>query len=135
MEQQPTAAERRLIERELIAREEVRAKRRKYFRVLFVVGVTSSVTAAFCQAFGVGGLLSVLLRLGSLACLLLYTEFLTIPRTFSQDMDPRWHLNPWREALQRVGSDGRMTQGIILLVIYPVCRMIFGFVSYGFGFR
>jgi hypothetical protein len=135
MEQQLTSAERRLIERELIAREEVQAKRRKYFRFLFVVGLTSSVIAAFCRAFRIGGILPALLGVGSLVCVLLYSEFLTVPRTFSQDMSPGWHLNPWQEALQRMGADGRLIQGIIMLAIYPVSLMLFSFVSLGFGSR
>ncbi len=135
MERQLTSAERRLIERELIAREEVQAKRRKYFRAVFVVGISSAVAAAFFREFRIFGFLPVLLGLCSIICLLLYTEFLTVPRAFSQDIDPRWHLNPWSEALQRMGSDGRLISGIIMLTIYPVSRIIFTFVAFGFGFR
>jgi hypothetical protein len=56
-------------------------------------------------------------------------KFLTIPQTFAQDADPAWHLNPWQEALQRLGADGRQVQGIILLAIFPIARLLFSFLA------
>lgn len=124
-----TRLEKLLIERELIPREETRIRRKAFFGRLFFAGVTATLVSTFIRAFFGGGLWPVLLFLVWSICTLLYTEFLTIPKTFAKDADPTWHLNPWQEALQRLGADGRQIQGIILLAIFPVARLLFSFLA------
>jgi hypothetical protein len=135
MERRLTSLERRQIERELIAREEVQLKRKRYFHFIFVVGITSAVLAAFFRVFRISSLIAPLLGVVALVCVLIYSGFLTAPRKFSQDMSPGWHLNRWPEAFQRMSSDGRLIQGLIMLAIYPFCLLFFSLVSSAFGFR
>lgn len=122
-----TRQEKLLLERELIAREETRVRRKTFFERLFFVGISAALASAFLGAFFGKGLWPALLGLVWGICTLLYTEFLTVPHTFAKDADLTWHLNPWQEALQRLGADGRQIQGIILLAIFPVARLLFSF--------
>ena len=111
-------------------RQETREKRRRFFGIVFIIGVSSAFGA--CIAYVAREpWLSWLLGMGWFLSVAIYSEFLTIPRTFMQDMDLRWHLNPWQEALQRLAADNRKTQGIILLAIFPILRMIGAFISFG----
>ena len=135
MDRQLTREEKALMRREFFARDEVQAKRRGYFRKIFFIGVPAATISSAMIEFRFGGLVGPSLFVVWLLCTFLYTDFLTIPRTFSQDMDPRWHLNPWQESLQRLASENRQIQGIVILTIYPICRGVFSFIAFGFGIR
>jgi hypothetical protein len=124
-----TRQEKLLIERELIALEETRVRRKTFFGRLFFVGISAALASAFLGAFFGRGLWAALFVLVWGICTLLYTEFLTIPQTFAKDANLTWHLNPWQEALQRLGADGRQVQGIILLAIFPTARLLFSFLA------
>jgi hypothetical protein len=126
-----THAETRLVVREFMARQEVRERRKRFFRIVFVVGIGSAIAAGILSCFVRRSLGSGLFGLSWAGSCLLYTEFLTIPQTYMQDMDLRWHLNPWQEALQRLADDDRQTQGIVLLTVFPVLQMVASFVYFG----
>lgn len=124
-----TRQEKLLIERELIAREETRVRRKTLFGRVFFVGISAALASGFLGAFFGRGLWPIFLFLVWCICTLLYTECLTIPQTFAKDADLTWHLNPWQEALQCLGADGRQIQGIILLAVFPIARLLFSFIA------
>jgi hypothetical protein len=128
MDRPLTHAEVRLAVRELIQREDTRGKRRRFFRAVFTMGVASAVAGAVIACLVRRSPWQALFGLGWLCSMLLYTEFLIIPRTFMQDMDLRWHMNPWEEALSRLAEDGRQIRGVIILTIYPVLLLVASFV-------
>jgi len=130
MNRELTSQEKLLIEREFVAREETREKRRLYFSRVFWIGVPAEIVSAFMREFHIGGVIQLFLGLTGLICLLLYTEFLIIPGTFAKDMDLRWHLNPWKDALQRLSAEDRHIHGIIFLASYPLSRMLFSFIAF-----
>ena len=119
-----TKAEKQLIERELISREHVRVRRKKFFDAIFWVGLAFLVLAAVSPVFLGKSLVPHFFRFGYLLCLFLYIEAVTIPRTFSQDIDPQWHLNPWQDILQRLSSEDRQIKAIILLAAPFALRVI-----------
>lgn len=124
-----TPEEKRLIEREFIAREERRGKRRAYFARVFWVGLAAEVGFAFLHAFRLAGPWSLLLGIAGMVCVLLYTGFLPVPRTFAEDLSAGWHLNPWRDTLLRLSAEDRHVRGIILLVAYPLSRAAFELIA------
>ena len=124
-----TREDKRLIEREFIARENVRLKRRLFFDRVFSIGLIAGIASpALAEIFGRNPASS-LLGLTWVICTLLYTEFLTIPRTFSKDMDPQWHFNPWREALERLSSEDRQIKALILLAARLAVKMVSLFIA------
>jgi hypothetical protein len=124
-------SEARLVVREWMERQDIREKRRKFFNSIFVVGVGAAIGAGIIAAVVQRNLWLGLLVLIWVGSTLMYTEFLTIPRTFMQDMDLRWHLNPWQEALERLSDDNRLVRGIVLLTAYPVLRETGVFIYWG----
>jgi hypothetical protein len=123
-----TPLESRFAVREALANVDTRERRAAFFRKVFVVGVGCAVGAGVVSCFYKRSVLLGLFALCWLISVVIYTECLTIPRTFMQDMDLRWHLNPWQEALQRLAADNRQTQGILLLIALPILRMLGTFV-------
>jgi hypothetical protein len=118
--------ERLLIERELIAKEAVRERRRLFFGKIFWIGVSVGGLSGFIRGFSERERwISALFALGYVICASIYTEFIGLPRSFMQDADIRWHLNPWEEMLSRIKDEQRLNRTVVLLFV-PVMSMIAG---------
>ena len=48
-------------------------------------------------------------------CLLIYVGGQIFPLSFSKDIDPSWHLNPWKDALSRLSEGRKLTEAVALL--------------------
>ncbi|HZP61456.1 MAG TPA: hypothetical protein VFB27_14125 [Opitutaceae bacterium] len=128
MQHQLTPEEKQLVEQEFVARQELAARRRSFARRVFVVGLATGLSAAALHEFHIPTLVSPLLGIVWLVCILIYVGMGVFPATFAKDMDLRWHLNPWQEALQHL-SEGRTQAEAIALLAGPILgRMLFAFV-------
>ena len=132
MNRQLSPQEKQLIEREFVARQEAAAKRRSLARKVFLVGILAGVGAAALREFRVDTILTPLLWIVWVICLLAYIGVGVFPSSFSKDMDPRWHLNPWQEALQNLSEGKTQLEAIALPAGPMVARMVFLFLYFGF---
>jgi hypothetical protein len=124
--------EKRLVEREFVARQEAAARRRSFARRLFLIGLSAGLGAAALREFHVGTIATTLLRIVWVICILGYVGVGVFPASFSKDIDPRWHLNPWQEALQNLSEGRTQFEAIALLAGPLVARMLFSFLYLGF---
>lgn len=129
--QRPTPKERRIVEREFEARQEVAAKRRRFACGVAIVGLVAGVVAAALREFHVHTAFSLLLLFIWLICIVTYVGVGVLPGSFSKDMDPRWHLNPWQEALGNLSQGKTQTEAIALLAGPVLARMLFSFLYFG----
>ncbi|PTY03014.1 hypothetical protein DB347_22730 [Opitutaceae bacterium EW11] len=132
MERGLSPEEKRLVEREFIARQEVAARRRVLYRRVFIVGIVAAVLAAALREFRVPTLITPALGFLWLACLLAYAGLAAFPSTFVRDLDFRWHSNPWQEALNSLASGKTQFEAIALLVSPYLGRLLFSFIYAGF---
>jgi hypothetical protein len=131
MDRELSSGEKRLIGREFAARQEFAARRRKFARGVFIIGIVAGLGAAALREFHVLNLASMLLGIVWLICIATYVGAGIFPASFARDFDPRWHLNPWREALRNL-SEGKTQVEAIALLAGPVCaRMLFTFLYLG----
>ena len=56
-----------------------------------------------------------LLHLAWVVCVLIYVGGQILPLSFSKDIDPRWHLNPWKDALSNLSEGRTLVEAIALL--------------------
>jgi hypothetical protein len=115
MRRELSTNEKRSIEREFIAKEELRAKRRRFCRSVFVVGITAGTLSALLRGCEVHSAATPLSHLVWIACLVIYVGGLIRPLSFSKDIDPRWHLNPWKDSLINLSAGRNLGEAIALL--------------------
>ena len=127
-----STAEKRLIEREFVAREEESLRRRTLFRGVFLIGIISAVGSAALHEFRVRTLVSPALLIVWLVCVTAYVGAAIFPGSLAQDMDARWHMNPWQAALRNLSKGRTQAEAIALLVSPVAARLLFSFVYLGF---
>jgi len=132
MERKLSPDEKRLIEREFDARQEVSAKRRTMAFWVFIVGILAGVGSMGLREFHVRTMLSPLLAILWVACLLAYLGGSFLPGTFTKDVDLRWHSNPWQETLENLSQGRTQVEAIALLAGPFLARVLFSFLYIGF---
>jgi len=125
-----------LIEQRFIDEEEERAKRRQYYRKVFLVGFPAGCCSLVLFALmrrdvipsgsllGITGLISAALAIVWVVCILKYTGTLPLPKTFAQNFDIRWRLNPWKESLDNLKEEAILPEAIALLGGPILVRMV-----------
>jgi len=131
MDRDLTNEEKLLVEREFEARQAVAIRRRSFAHSVFIVGTVAGVGYAALLEFRVGTVASPILGILWLVCILIYVGLRVFPRSLAEDMDPRWHLNPWRSALQNLSEGRTQVEAIALLAGPPLARMLFSFLYFG----
>lgn len=132
MERELSPQEKALVERELVARHEIAERRRAFAHRVFTVGIAAGLLYAALRAFHFQTLISPLSALAWLICVVTYVGLGAFPSSFAKDMDLRWHLNPWQEALAHLG-EGRTHIGAIALLAAPFLgRIVFSVIYLGF---
>jgi hypothetical protein len=126
-----TPEDKRLIEREFVARQEATAKRRSRMRVVFAVGISAGVAAAALREFRIPTLVSPFLWFVWLLSVAMYVGLGVFPGSLAKDMDPRWHLNPWQEALKNLSEGRTQIEAIALLAGPMLARLLFSFLHFG----
>jgi hypothetical protein len=124
--------EKALIEREFVARQEGSARRRSFARGVFMVGIVAGLGAAALREFHIRSLVSPFLGVVWIISLAMYVGAGIFPGSFAKDLDLRWHLNPWQEALQHLSEERTQVEAIALLAGPPLARMLFSFLYFGF---
>jgi hypothetical protein len=124
--------EKRLIDREFVARQEVAARRRPFVRRVFTIGIVAGLGGAALHEFHVRTLMGPLLGLVWLICIVLYVGVGVFPGSFAKDLDPRWHLNPWQKALRNLSEGRKQVEAIALLAGPVLAHMLFYFLYFGF---
>jgi len=132
MQRQLTPEEKQLVEQEFVARQGLAARRRSFAHRVFIVGLAAGLSAAALREFHVLTLVSLVLGIIWLLCILIYVGIGVFPTTLAKDMDLRWHLNPWQEALQHLSEGRTQTEAIALLAGPLLGRMLFVFVYFAF---
>jgi len=115
MNRQVSTQEKRFIEREFIAKEELRTKRRRFCRAVFILGITAGGLSALLRGFEIHSVATPLCHFAWFVCLLIYVGGQILPLSFSKDVDPSWHLNPWKDSLSRLSEGRTLTEAIVLL--------------------
>jgi hypothetical protein len=100
------------------------AKRKKFYARIFVVGLVTAFGTVFTPFFWGYPLTTLALGLVWFAAVAFYTLGRAIPISYGSDADIRWHVNPWRDALDALASEDRQIQAIVLLASFPICRII-----------
>jgi hypothetical protein len=124
--------EKTLLEREFIARQNVDFRRRTLYRRVFVVGVFAAICGAALREFRIPTFATPVLWLVWLACVVSYLGVAAFPSSFMRDMDARWHLNPWQEALSSLSEGKTQIEAIGLLITPFLARGLFSLVNLGF---
>jgi hypothetical protein len=132
MDRQLSPAEKRLVEREFVARQEAAGRRRSLARRLFLIGLSAGLGAAALREFHVGTIVTALLEIVWVICTVAYVGVGVFPASFSKDIDPRWHLNPWQAALRNLSEGRTQFEAIALLAGPLVAQMLFSFLYFGF---
>jgi len=127
MEKELTSEEKQLIEREFIARQDEAFRRRRFARRAFLVGISCGITGALLRGFRLSTFASPVLMIAWLVCVMIYVGSGVFPTTFRKDMDLRWHLNPWREALQNLSESRTIAEAIALLAAPKLTGMFASF--------
>ena len=130
MDRKLTRDEKWLIERELVARQELAEKRRSTARRVFLLGLSAGVASAGLGEFRVPTVIVPILGVIWLISILFYVGVGVLPGPLSKDMDPRWHLNPWQEALNSLSEGKTQFEAITLLAGPPIAQMLFSFVYF-----
>lgn len=132
MARELSSQEKRLIEREFVARQDAALKRRSRYRAVFVVGISAAVLSAALREFRVDTLITPILGLVWLVCIAAYVGLAAFPNSFGKDVDPRWHLNPWQAALSSLSEGKTPFEAISLLVTPFLARGIFSVIYLSF---
>ena len=128
MARELSSQEKRLIEREFIARQDAASKRRSRYRAVFLIGIFAAVVGAALREFRVPTLITPLLGLIWLICIAAYVGLAAFPHSFAKDLDPRWHMNPWQSALSSLSEGKTQFEAIALLASPFLARGIFSLI-------
>ena len=124
MQRELSPQEKRLIERELIARQEADAKRRAFAHRVFLVGILAGSAAGFLDGFRMRGAIEAFGYLVWIVCSLTYVGGKIFPTSLREDLDPAWHLNPWQNALQNLGEGRTIGEAIALLACTKLAALL-----------
>jgi hypothetical protein len=116
--------EKHLIELEFVAREETRAKRRTAMARVCWIGVSAYLLSAFVPRTEVGWVVLLLLRFIWVVCAGVYTSGHVFPATFTKDIDPWWHTNPWQDAMQDLSEGGRQIEVLALILVPQATKLL-----------
>jgi hypothetical protein len=115
MKPELTQAEKDLIEKEFVARQDDDERRRRHLRFAFILGL-SAIILRLIVAYAIGRpFLIAALGVIWFGSVVYYTGALLLPRTFTQDVDPFGGMSRWQEAFGALIKDGRGVQGAILI--------------------
>jgi len=119
-----------LIERELIAREKEKERRRRFRNRVFSVGIVAGFLAsALTIVFG-GFFIPFLPKITWIVCILIYLDADCLLPAFSKHISPSWHMNPWKESLSRLSDTEDIIRGIALLACFKVSHLFLLFIVY-----
>ena len=115
MERKLTPAEKGLIEREFVARQEEDERRKRRLRFVFGVGFATGCSRSFVGA--IFGVPTLTLAVGAvwLICVLVYTGAQYLPRTLIEDLAPFGKIGRWQRTFYNLGMDDRLLQGLLLV--------------------
>lgn len=122
--------EKHLIERKFVAEQERVAKRRARARAALVIGLVAGIGVAALREFRVHTWALSFLGITYLACLLAYVGAGVFPTSLRKDLDPRWHLNPWREILLHLSEGRTQAEAIALLATPYLARGLFSLIYF-----
>ena len=100
------------------------ARRRLRFKRIFVVGLSSALGTLITPFVWGRPWTTLLLFFVWFAATSFYTLGRAIPMSYGRDADIRWHVNPWRDALEHLGREDRQIQAIVLLATMPLCMIL-----------
>ena len=122
--------EEELIEHELIAREEAKAKARRFRRRVFWVGLFFGCGQAIMFRVLGSPITGFAFELGWLGAILIYTSgHIFLPSTFMEDSDPSWHLNPWQDILKNLGEGTSIAEAIALFASPKLVELLCWFLT------
>ena len=124
--------EKRFVESEFIAKEELRAKRRRFSLWIFIIGIVAGSLSALLRGFEAHSVAKPLFHLTWLICLLIYVGGQILPLSFSKATEPTWHLNPWKDALSRLSEGRTLLEAVALLAGPHLLKIAASFVLLGF---
>jgi len=127
-----TPEEKRFIESEFVARQNMAAQRRVSAHRVFLVGISAGIVAGGLRGLELRSWFSWLAAIVWLFSVVIYVGGSVIPLSFQKDADIRWHLNPWQEALQNLSEEKCMKEAIALLAVPFVIQMIASFALWSF---
>jgi len=127
MKKQLTPEMKRDIEAGFVFRQEMASRRRATTKRLFLVGIVAGVAAGLLRGVEVRSWLVVLLNVTWLLSTVAYVGGNIVPLSIKNDIDPRWHMNPWRDALRNLGEERCIKEAIMLLAGPVLVRMIVNF--------
>ena len=98
--------------------EAVRERRRLFFQKVFWLGVSAGTLSGFIRGLSERGhWFDAVFSLAYVICAVIYTEFIGAPRSFMQDVDVCWQINPWAEMLARIKDEQRLNRTLIILFV------------------
>jgi len=130
MNQPLSKDEKWLIERELIEREKEKERRQHFRGNVFATGMIAGFLASALTLLSGGFFIPLIPKLAWIICILIYLDADCLLPSFSKDIDPPWHANPWRASLSRLSDNKDILRGIALLASYKVSYLIYLFVIY-----
>lgn len=122
--------EKGLVEREFVAREQQKERRRRFRSRAFTVGILSGFLAsALTVVFG-GFFIPFIPKIIWIVCIFIYLDTDCLLPSFSKDMSPSWHMNPWKESLSRLSDTEDIIRGIALLTCFKISHLLFAFIAH-----
>jgi len=100
------------------------ARRKRRFHRIFVVGLCSALGTLVTPFVWGWPLTLLVLFFVWFAATAFYTLGRANPTSYGSDADIRWHVNPWRDALEHLGREDRQIPAIVLLSVMPICLII-----------
>jgi hypothetical protein len=132
MSRELTPEEKRFIESEFVARQKRAAERRAQAQRVFLVGVSAGLVAGFLRGIELRSWFLWLATIVWLFSIVIYAGGSVMPLSLQKDSDIRWHLNPWRDALQSLSDDKTMKEAIALLAAPFVAQLVASFILWSF---
>ena len=119
-----TPAEKELIEREFVYKQDLLMARRRNGTRIFVIGLLFAFTSAACAYIGALFWLSFVARVLWLLTIAAFLIYLGAPLPYSRGVGSSSAMNPWRDSLSELKEPAQVVQAAVLLGSFTVFRLL-----------
>jgi hypothetical protein len=121
-----TPAEKALIEREFVYKQNWLIARRRNGTRIFVIGLLFAFVSAVCTYLGTLFWISFITRLLWLLTIAAFLIYLGAPLPYSQGVGSGSGLNPWKDSLSELKEPIQVVQAAVLLSSFVAFRLLIG---------
>ena len=114
-----------LIEREFVAKEEAKEKKKGFRKRVAICGIIAGVSAALISITFGGFFAPLIPKIIWIVCIGIYLGVDSLLPSFSKDIGFYRHMNPWKDSLNSLSDSRDLPFAISLFGCYHLARIVF----------